>query len=96
MDDLARRAYTKLARFQITLAILIFVPAWSLTYWQGWLVWALFLICCVAITQYFLAHDPALIERRMESGPAAERARLLVGPRAGRAARWSDHVAPHR
>ena len=43
-----------LPRFQITLAVLIFVPAWSLAYWQGWLVWSLFLICCVAITQYFL------------------------------------------
>ena len=63
----------KLARFQITLALLIFVPAWSLTYWQGWLVWALFLICCGAITQYFLAHDRALIERRMVAGPTAER-----------------------
>ena len=73
MDDLARRAYAKLARFQITLAVLIFLPAWSLAYWQGWLVWALFLVCCVAITQYFLVHDRALIERRMESGPGAER-----------------------
>jgi protein-S-isoprenylcysteine O-methyltransferase Ste14 len=73
MDHLARRAYAKLARFQITLAVLIFLPAWSLAYWQGWLVWALFLVCCVAITQYFLVHDRALIERRMESGPGAER-----------------------
>ena len=73
MDDLARRAYTKLTRFQITLAVLIFLPAWSLAYWQGWLVWALFLVCCVAITQYFLVHDRALIERRMDSGPGAER-----------------------
>jgi len=73
MDHLARRAYAKLARFQITLAVLIFLPAWSLAYWQGWLVWTLFLVCCVAITQYFLVHDRALIERRMESGPGAER-----------------------
>lgn len=73
MDDLAKRAYLKLARFQITLAVLIFLPAWSLGYWQGWLVWSLFLVCCVAITQYFLVHDRALIVRRMESGPVAER-----------------------
>jgi len=73
MDDLAKLAYTKLAKFQITLALLIFVPAWSLTYWQGWLTWSLFLICCVATTQYFLKHDRALVVRRMNAGPAAER-----------------------
>ena len=73
MDDLARRAYVKLARFQITLAVLIFLPAWTLRYWQGWLVWTLFAVCCVAMTQYFLTRDRALIARRMESGPVAER-----------------------
>ena len=30
MDDLATRAYVKLARFQITLVVLIFLPAWTL------------------------------------------------------------------
>ena len=73
MDDLARRAYSKLARFQVALGLVIFLPTWSLTYWQGWLTWGLFLVCCVAITQYFLQHDRALIVRRMNAGPAAER-----------------------
>jgi protein-S-isoprenylcysteine O-methyltransferase Ste14 len=72
MDDFAKLAYSKLARFQLALAVLIFLPAWAL-YWQGWLVWILFLVCCVAITQYFLRHDRALIARRMEAGPRAER-----------------------
>ena len=40
MDDLAKLAYSKLARFQIMLAVPIFAPAWSLAYWQGWLVWS--------------------------------------------------------
>src|SRR5262245_27273123 len=73
MDDLARRIYPKLARFQATLAILIFAPGWSLAYWQGWLTWSLFLVCCVAITHYFLRHDRALLMRRMQAGPTAER-----------------------
>jgi protein-S-isoprenylcysteine O-methyltransferase Ste14 len=73
MDDLAKLAYSKLARFQIVLAAVIFAPAWSLTYWQGWLVWSLFGVCCVAFTHYFLKHDRALIARRMHAGPGAER-----------------------
>jgi protein-S-isoprenylcysteine O-methyltransferase Ste14 len=72
MDHLARRALAGLARFQIALALLIFLPAWSLAYWQGWLYWALFGACCVGLTLYFLRRDPALIARRMNAGPQAE------------------------
>lgn len=72
MDDLAKRALTGLARFQIALALMIFLPAWSPRYWQGWLYWLLFGASCALITLYFLRHDRALIERRMQAGPAAE------------------------
>jgi len=37
MDDLAKRAFAGFAKFQIALALMIFLPAWSLRYWQGWL-----------------------------------------------------------
>jgi protein-S-isoprenylcysteine O-methyltransferase Ste14 len=72
MDDLARKAFAGLARFQIALGLMIFLPAWSLRYWQGWLYWLVFGAACVMITAYFLAHDRALIARRMQAGPTAE------------------------
>jgi protein-S-isoprenylcysteine O-methyltransferase Ste14 len=72
MDDLSKRALTGLARFQLALALIIFLPAWSLTYWQGWLYWFLFGAACFALTLYFLRHDPSLVERRMKAGPGAE------------------------
>jgi protein-S-isoprenylcysteine O-methyltransferase Ste14 len=71
-DDLAKRAFSGFARFQIALALMIFLPAWSLHYWQGWLYWLRFGAACVLITLYFLRHDRALIERRMQAGPGAE------------------------
>jgi protein-S-isoprenylcysteine O-methyltransferase Ste14 len=71
-DDLTKRAFAGFARFQIALALMIFLPAWSLHYWQGWLYWLLFGASCVVITLYFLRHDRALIERRMQAGPGAE------------------------
>jgi protein-S-isoprenylcysteine O-methyltransferase Ste14 len=71
-DDLTKRAFAGFARFQIALALMIFLPAWSLAYWQGWLYWLLFGASCVVITLYFLRHDRALIERRMQAGPGAE------------------------
>jgi protein-S-isoprenylcysteine O-methyltransferase Ste14 len=72
MNDLSKRALKGLARFQIALALIILLPAWSLTYWQGWLYWFLFGAACFALTLYFLRHDPSLVERRMKAGPGAE------------------------
>jgi protein-S-isoprenylcysteine O-methyltransferase Ste14 len=72
MDDLARRALAGLAKFQIALALIIFLPAWSLTYWQGLLYWLLFGAACLSITLYFLKADPGLVARRMNAGPKAE------------------------
>ena len=63
-----RRATLK---FIIALAVIIFVSAGSLDYWQGWLLWGHMAFWCVAMTWYFLRHDQALLERRM-AGPAQE------------------------
>lgn len=73
MDNLARRSLRGLAIFQFALAAMIFLPAWSLTYWQGLLYWALFGASCLIISLYFLRHDPALVARRSRVGPGAER-----------------------
>jgi protein-S-isoprenylcysteine O-methyltransferase Ste14 len=71
--NLAKRALIGIARFALALAAMIFAPAWSLNYWQGWTLWLLFVACCLSITLYLLRRDPALVERRMKSGPTAER-----------------------
>ena len=73
MDRLTKRAWTGVLWWQIALAALIFGPASSLTYWQGWLCWLVYLAGTLTITRYFLRHDPALIERRLKAGPTAER-----------------------
>jgi protein-S-isoprenylcysteine O-methyltransferase Ste14 len=70
---LSRATYTRLARFLATLLVLILLPAWTLNYWQGWLLWAVFSSGISFITIYFLRRDPALIERRSRAGPAAEK-----------------------
>src|SRR5262249_37450741 len=54
-------------------AIVIFLPAWSLAYWQGWLVLASVAVSVAAITAYFLKNDPELLARRMQGGPGAEK-----------------------
>lgn len=72
-ESLEKRAYKATLIFTAVLAILIFVGAGSLFYWQGWLFLATFLGCCVWTTQYFLVNNPTLVEQRMNVGPKAER-----------------------
>jgi protein-S-isoprenylcysteine O-methyltransferase Ste14 len=73
MDDLTRRVVVGLAKFQLFLALVIFLPAWTLQYWQGWLYWLIFGLACFVLGLYFARHHPALVARRMEAGPKAEK-----------------------
>ena len=76
MDDrtaaLWRHAWPRQLIFLIFMAALLFAPAGTLRYWQAWLFLAVFVGCTVPLGLYFLIHDPALVERRMKVGPAAE------------------------
>src|SRR3954451_23002668 len=73
MDDLTKRALLGLTKFQLLLALVIFLPVWSLRYWQGWLYWVISGLACLALGLYFARHDPALVARRMQAGPKAEK-----------------------
>src|SRR5437660_373798 len=56
----------------IALGILLFVPAGTLAYWQGWLFIIVFAASTQAIGIYLAFKDPALLARRMQAGAAAE------------------------
>jgi protein-S-isoprenylcysteine O-methyltransferase Ste14 len=71
-SDLRRRGLASLAKFALAMALLLFVPAWSLRFWQGWLFLIVFCGACLSSTLYFVQRDPALVRRRMAVGPAAE------------------------
>ena len=73
IPDLGRRAAKGTILFAGALWLLIFVPAGALAYWQGWLFWAHFSLWSAAGAWYFLKRDPALVQRRLRAGPAAER-----------------------
>src|SRR5499425_2412537 len=57
----------------IVMLALIFVPAGTFRYWQGWAYVAVFIICSGASTVYLAKHDPALLKRRTEAGISHER-----------------------
>jgi protein-S-isoprenylcysteine O-methyltransferase Ste14 len=56
----------------IAFALLLFLPAWTLAYWQAWVFIAVFLGSANAIGLYLAIKDPELLERRKKLGPAAE------------------------
>ena len=72
MNDLSRKTIASTARTQLALALMLFVPAWTLAYWQAWLYWLLSTAAALATPLYFLKHDPALMERRLDVGASAE------------------------
>jgi protein-S-isoprenylcysteine O-methyltransferase Ste14 len=58
------------------LGVLLFLPAWSLRYWQGWIFWLEFSALTTLVTVHFLNKDPALIERRLKAGRGAEKEKV--------------------
>jgi protein-S-isoprenylcysteine O-methyltransferase Ste14 len=57
----------------LTMAALLFGPAWTLDYWQAWTFLIVYFAASVAITVYLAKKDPELLRRRMSGGPAAEK-----------------------
>lgn len=56
----------------IALGVLLFLPAWTLNYWQAWVFIVVFMGSVNAIGVYLSIKDPELLERRKNVGPAAE------------------------
>ena len=54
------------------LGVLLFLPAWTLNYWQAWVFIVVFMTSVSVIGLYLSLKDPALLERRKNIGPAAE------------------------
>lgn len=71
-EELRRSARWRTALFLPVMALMLFAPADTFAYWQGWLFGFVFMASTVVIGVYFSKHDPKLIERRIKAGPAAE------------------------
>jgi protein-S-isoprenylcysteine O-methyltransferase Ste14 len=56
----------------IALGVLLFLPAWTLAYWQAWVFIVVFMISVNVIGLYLSLKDPVLLERRKQVGPAEE------------------------
>jgi protein-S-isoprenylcysteine O-methyltransferase Ste14 len=56
----------------VVLGLMLFLPAWTLAYWQAWVFIVVFTASTSTLGVYLALKDPALLERRIHAGPAAE------------------------
>jgi len=73
--SITKQAILGLAALAILLWVSLFVPAWTLDYWQAWVFWFVFVVCILAISVYFLHRDLSLIASRLKVGATAEQDR---------------------
>jgi hypothetical protein len=73
MKNLNKKAFGGLPGLLVVMTALLFLPAWTLDYWQAWIFLALFGGSALAITLYLMKNDPKLLERRVYAGPTAEK-----------------------
>jgi protein-S-isoprenylcysteine O-methyltransferase Ste14 len=72
MEHLNAKAWLALALLSLAMGLLLFVPAGTLRWWEAWVYLAIFSGASALITVDLMRRDPALLERRMRGGPAAE------------------------
>jgi len=73
MDPLHKQAIVQGLFGIVFFIILIFWPAGTFDYWQGWLFLGVFTASTVGFTMYLAIYDRPLLERRMKAGPQYER-----------------------
>jgi cobalamin synthase len=66
MKDLNKKVFAGLPVPILILAALLFLPAWTLDYWQAWVFLAVFSMSMLAIVIYLVKMDPGLLERRLK------------------------------
>jgi protein-S-isoprenylcysteine O-methyltransferase Ste14 len=71
------RGLRQLALLLAVVSVLLFLPAGSLRYWQGWLFLSLMAGFWILFFIDLLKHDPKLLERRLQSEESAPEQRLF-------------------
>lgn len=66
-EYLLTQAFVKFFLGVIILGILIFLPAWSLHYWQGWLLMGILFVPMFVAGLVMLAKNPELLRKRLNA-----------------------------
>lgn len=77
MENLFIKAVGGVLYVFVTVSALIFLPAWSLDYWQAWTFLAVFLVSISAIFIYLARNDPDLLARRVKTTEKVKNQKLI-------------------
>lgn len=72
MSKLNVKAWAELGALTAAMALLLFIPAGTVRYWQAWDFLTLFLLGSALTNLYLIRHDRSLLCRRVKAGPTAE------------------------
>jgi protein-S-isoprenylcysteine O-methyltransferase Ste14 len=73
MKNLYFRAIRATAVGTVAFLAVIFIPAWTLDYWQGWVFVGTLSVSSIFVTIYMALFDEKLLESRLRMGPTAEK-----------------------
>ena len=72
MVNLMVKTFLGFAFLMVVLALALFIPAGSLSFWQAWVYLAVWAVCVILITAYLIKNDQELLAGRVKAGPVAE------------------------
>jgi protein-S-isoprenylcysteine O-methyltransferase Ste14 len=73
MSSVQKRTYLSVIGTIAYIWAFLFIPAWSIYFWQAWIFWSIFSILVIIISVYFLKTNPTFMESRLHVGPLAEK-----------------------
>jgi protein-S-isoprenylcysteine O-methyltransferase Ste14 len=68
-----KRALSGVLGFVLAITACVLLPAWTVDYWQAWVLISVLFVSLLGITLYLMRNDQGLLERRLHAGPSAER-----------------------
>jgi protein-S-isoprenylcysteine O-methyltransferase Ste14 len=73
MSSIYKQLIRSSALGMLVLGAMVFIPAGTLNYWQGWAYFATSIFASGFYTIYLVKYDPALLQRRQQAGPSHEK-----------------------
>ncbi|HUU76182.1 MAG TPA: isoprenylcysteine carboxylmethyltransferase family protein [Methanoregulaceae archaeon] len=75
---LKKAIYSRILAGFVIMGLLLFLPAGSLFFWQGWVYIGILFIPMIFVLFYFLKNDPGLLERRMKMREKEHEQKLII------------------
>jgi protein-S-isoprenylcysteine O-methyltransferase Ste14 len=73
MSSLNAKALLSVLLLGVVIAVILFITAGTVDYWQAWVFLVILVLLSFLITIYLIRNDPELLKRRMRGGPTAEK-----------------------